>query len=583
VPNRLFWKIGLLYLLLFSLVMFAVDFLAARALRQVALDSAFLQLEALGRLVVAQPPPRDEPALAAWMKWAATSGARITVIAQDGKVLAESAREPEGMENHANRPEVLAAMESGHGRAVRRSATLQLEIVYFAVRYNPPQGAPQILRVALPLSEVQDVKTQVRNQLWAASALILIVVVAISFIFSQGLAQRVERLKQYSQQVALGDFRALPADSAGDELSDLARTLSGTAAHLESTVRTLTDERNFSGAVLGSMTEGVAVVDAGCRVVYANPAFAGVVGATIAECTGRPLVEVARQPQLVAAVQQVLREGGVVHIEIEFGTGRPRNFNAAAARIEADAAPGAVLVLHDVSETRRLERVRRDFVANVSHELRTPLTAVQGFAETLLGGALEDPKSSRRFLEIIRAHAARLSRLTDDLLKLSAIEAGKLTLHMLPVRVASLFEACLETARQTATGKKIELRTEAAADLPAMRGDAMRLQEVLQNLLDNALQYTPAGGCITVKAWREDRAVVMSVEDTGIGIPHGEQERIFERFYRVDIARSRDAGGTGLGLSIARHIVEAHDGHIRVESEVGKGSRFFVSIPEWDG
>ena len=583
MPNRLFWKIGLLYLLLFCVVLAAVDFLAARALRQVALDSAFLQLEALGRLLETQPPPQEQPALAAWMKWAAGSGARITLIASDGKVLGESARDPEGMENHANRPEVREALTSGRGRAVRHSATLDREIVYYAVRYTPPQGSPLILRVALPLAEVQGVKTQVRNHLWVASALILLLVAAVSFSFSRALAQRVERLKKYSQQVADGNFRALPADSVGDELSELAHALSETAAQLERTVRTLTDERNFSAAVLGSMAEGVAVVDAAGRIVFANQAFAGVVGAPLTECTGRPLLDVARQPDLAVAVQRALRDGEAVRIEIEFGAGRPRNFNVTAARIDADAARGAVLVLHDVSEIRRLERVRRDFVANVSHELRTPLTAVQGFAETLLSGALEDPSASRRFLQIIREHAARLGRLTDDLLKLSAIEAGKLALQLRALSVANLFEVCLETTRQLAAAKNIELVSEDPASVPAMSGDLMRMQEVLQNLLDNAVQYTPPGGRITLRAWQEARDIVLCVADTGIGIPHAEQERIFERFYRVDAARSREAGGTGLGLSIARHIIEAHGGRIWVESEVGQGSRFFVSIPEWEG
>lgn len=583
MANRLFWKTGLLYLLFFSLTMIAVDVLAARALRQVVLDSAYLELDAIGRLMETQPPPADGRGLAAWMKWAAGSGARITVIAADGKVLAESARDPEGMENHAHRPEVQEAWATGRGRSVRHSATLDRDIVYEALRCAPPQGPPTILRVALPLAEVQAVRTQARNQLWIASAVILLFVAAIAFSFSQRLAQRIERLKKYTQQVAEGDFRALPAETQTDELSDLSRSLNETAARLERTVGTLTDERNFSSAVLSSMAEGVAVVDAALRVVFANEAFAQVAGMAVNDCTGRPLLEVARQPELVAAVQRAVREGEVVRIEIEFGAVRPGNFNVTTARIAAGAAHGAVLVLYDVSEIRRLERVRRDFVANVSHELRTPLTAMQGFAETLLSGALEDPKASRRFLEIIREHAARLARLTDDLLKLSAIEEGKLTLQARAVSVSYLFEVCLETARHLAAGKKLELRAEDCADVPAMRGDLMRLQEVLQNLLDNAVQYTPEGGSITLRAWRENRHVVMCVQDTGIGIPHAEQERIFERFYRVDAARSRDAGGTGLGLAIARHIIEAHGGRIWVESEVGQGSRFFVEVPAWEG
>jgi two-component system phosphate regulon sensor histidine kinase PhoR len=238
-----------------------------------------------------------------------------------------------------------------------------------------------------------------------------------------------------------------------------------------------------------------------------------------------------------------------------------------------------VLVLHDISELRRLERVRRDFVANVSHEFKTPLTAIQGFAETLLGGALEEPQNSRRFLGIIRDHAARLARLTDDLLELSQAEAGRLELEMQPLSVSGLIEACLDTTRLKGREKNLTLAADCPSDLPLVRGDQARLREALQNLLDNAVQYTPPGGRVTVRAARVDGQVSIAVTDTGIGIPQADQERIFERFYRVDAARSREVGGTGLGLSIAKHLVEAHGGRIRVESEVGRGSTFTLLLP----
>jgi two-component system phosphate regulon sensor histidine kinase PhoR len=237
------------------------------------------------------------------------------------------------------------------------------------------------------------------------------------------------------------------------------------------------------------------------------------------------------------------------------------------------------VVLHDVTELRRLERVRQDFVANVSHEFKTPLTAIQGFAETLLAGAIEDPRNNRRFLEIIRDHAVRLARLTDDLLKLARIEAGKLEVQFSAVGVIDLAERCAETALLKADRKQILLEIEIPPGLPPVRGDAGLLRDVLQNLLDNAIQYTPPGGQIHVSAAATEREVVITVADTGIGIPLADQERIFERFYRVDAARSREAGGTGLGLSIAKHIVEVHGGRLLVESEVGAGSKFSFSIP----
>jgi len=282
---------------------------------------------------------------------------------------------------------------------------------------------------------------------------------------------------------------------------------------------------------------------------------------------------------LLAVSKKVLAEHEQVSSEVVVGTVRPRSFAVTAAPVRATGPSGAVLVLHDISELRRLERVRQDFVANVSHEFRTPLTAIQGFAETLLGGALEDPANREHFVEIIREHAARLARLTEDLLKLSRIEAGKLDLEFRPVSVYQLVQSCVETVRFKAARKELTLEIHIPEGLPSVQGDSNGLQEVLQNLLDNAVQYTPSGGRLEVSASNQGETVQVTVSDTGIGIPQAEQERIFERFYRVDAARSREAGGTGLGLSIARHIVEAHDGRLWVESAVGEGSHFHFNIP----
>jgi two-component system phosphate regulon sensor histidine kinase PhoR len=259
---------------------------------------------------------------------------------------------------------------------------------------------------------------------------------------------------------------------------------------------------------------------------------------------------------------------------------RTHTFAATAAPIRSDQAPsGAVLVLHDITEIRRLERARRDFVANVSHEFRTPLASIQGFAETLLSGALDDRDNRVRFLEIIRDQAIRLGRLTSDLLELAQIEAGKLTLEPRALSWEELVTPCLESLRLRASEKPIEVAAEYAPDLPPLVGDLGALQRVLQNLLDNALRYTPRGGRIAVRVSAEPGGSVLEVADTGIGIPRSEQGRIFERFYRVDPARSRDLGGTGLGLAIVKHLVELHGGRIEVESEVGRGTTFRVHLP----
>jgi two-component system phosphate regulon sensor histidine kinase PhoR len=327
----------------------------------------------------------------------------------------------------------------------------------------------------------------------------------------------------------------------------------------------------------------VAVFSTDERLVFCNRAFCQNVGVSAEETAGLSLVEVIRQPEAVTAVRSALGGQEAVSGELTVGTVRQRSYALTAAPVRSEAGPagvaGAVLVMYDITEIRRLERVRRDFVANVSHEFKTPLTAIQGFAETLLGGALDDAQNSRRFLEIIRDHSVRLGALTTDLLKLSRIEAGKMEMEKRAVELPDVMASCLETSRLKAAQKGVALRMECPATLPPVLGDAAYLREALQSLLDNAVQYTAAGGQIAVSAAAADASVVVTVSDTGIGIPQAEQERVFERFYRVEAARSREEGGTGLGLSIVKHIVEAHGGKIWLESEVGEGSRFHFSVP----
>jgi two-component system, OmpR family, phosphate regulon sensor histidine kinase PhoR len=432
-----------------------------------------------------------------------------------------------------------------------------------------------------------------RRAVWLAALAVLVLTGILTLLLSRNFSKRVRRLEEFSRRVAAGDFRPLELDDRNDELTALARAMNETAAKLEQSFTSLTDERTRTAAILESMIEGVAVISRDERAIYYNRAFAQILDveprvATVqapagAMSSGRPLVETVRQTELLTAVRQVLASGQRADIEVTVGTLRQRTFAATVAPVrasgEAHLSPGAVLVLHDISDLRRLERVRRDFVANVSHEFKTPLTAIQGFAETLLGGALDDAEHRTRFVEIIRDHAVRLARLTDDLLKLSQIEAGRMELELKPVEIGELASACAETLKFSAEKKHHEIEVQCSPELPLVMADASRLREVLINLMENAVQYTPAGGHIEVRAEQFDGMVDVTVADNGIGIPQADQERIFERFYRVDTARSREAGGTGLGLSIARHIIEAHGGDIWVESAVGQGSRFHFSVP----
>ncbi|HYL69185.1 MAG TPA: ATP-binding protein [Candidatus Limnocylindria bacterium] len=589
---RLFWKLGLTYIALLLGVLVTVDLYSARVLRREYLRSAKEKLASLLKLAQARPPHLEDPAqLQYWAEYMAQSGARVTVIDNDGNVLAESARDPETLENHLNRPEVQQALSTGTGESVRHSKTVDLDLVYRAVLYQQSGRSPVIIRMALPLGEIDSSLAELRGKLLLASLVILAIGTVASLGFSQMFATRVQRLKDFSRRVAEGDFRPLLAEEPRDELADLGEALNETAKHLDLEIRLLSSERNRSSAILRSMVEGVAVIDAQERLVFCNRAFSEILNLDSASTEGRPLIELVRISELLTLIRRALKGEEGLQNDIAMGIVQQRSFVVTAAPVNAlDAGPGssgaaaekpsgAVVVLHDVTELRRLERVRQDFVANVSHEFKTPLTAIQGFAETLLAGALDDPNNNRRFLEIIRDHAARLARLTDDLLKLARIEAGKLELEFSSVGLTELIEGCAETTLLKASRKQIALEINIPPGLPAVRGDSSLLRDVLQNLLDNAIQYTPAGGRIQVSATAGAGEAVVTVADTGIGIPLAEQERIFERFYRVDAARSREAGGTGLGLSIAKHIVEAHGGRLWVESTVGSGSQFSFSIP----
>ena len=436
------------------------------------------------------------------------------------------------------------------------------------------------MRLSLPLNRLDAAQFAFRARLWSISLLILIVAGGASLLFFRTVSIRIGRLKEFSRRVADGDFRPLPLDHNKDELADLSITMGQTAVRLDRTIRTLTEERNQSAAVLASMEEGVAVVGSDQRVIYCNSAFCRAASVPSMSCEGRPVTELIRHSDLLSIIQKALSGGETIHGEVVVGSIRTQSFAVTSAPIRSEGTTtGAVMVLHDITEIRRLERVRRDFIANISHEFKTPLTAIQGFAETLLGGALEDDQNRRRFLEIIREHALRLGRLTDDLLKLAQIEAGQMQREIQPVTIAGVIDPCLEVARIRAEQKGLSLEAEYDSNLPVLFGDARSYQEILQNLLDNAVRYTSAGGQIRVKAVVEKSNIAISVADTGIGIPKADQDRIFERFYRADAARSRESGGTGLGLSIVKHLVEAHGGRIRVESEVGRGSTFYVYLP----
>jgi two-component system phosphate regulon sensor histidine kinase PhoR len=514
-------------------------------------------------------------------------GARVTVIDASGRVLADSlVQDSATMENHADRPEVRTAMRGGVGQSIHRSRTLGMDRVYVAVPVfesgAPTHPAPLgVVRLSLSLEEVHRYIRQLRQTLLTGVALAALAAVGLSLLLTRSLAGPLEALRQGALGWAQGDLsRRVPLYSR-DEIGELAEAFNRMATRLQDSMAALARDRSQVATVFHAMAEGLLVTDGAGRVRLLNPAAALLLGVAGAEVEGRTVLEIALDVPLQALVEQVLRTGAPGTCERTLRAPIERVVAVSAVPIAAggESAPqGAVLVFHDLTAVRRLERVRRDFVANASHELRTPLTSMRVMVETLLGGAREDPEAAERFLQILDRELRRMTRLVNDLLELSRLDAQTEPEAPGGVALAPLV-ADLEAGWQ-AIAREQGLRLEVRVPEPlSVRAEPEGLRQILGNLLDNALKYTPSGGQVRVTARRKSHQVVLEVADTGIGIPMADLDRIFERFYRVDKDRSRDVGGTGLGLSIVKHVVQLYGGSIAVESRLNQGSTFRVTLP----
>jgi len=506
---------------------------------------------------------------------AKAAGARATIIDSSGKVLADSESDPANMENHATRAEFAAALSGKTGEDERRSATLGIPFLYVAV---PISGGA--VRLAYPLSDVQTVQSQVRRPLIRGSLLACLVALLIAITASVWTSRRLERIVDVAARIERGDLRARVDDTPLDEIGRVAAAIDRTAGQVERSFAAVRSSQRQLETLLNSMQDAVIAVSSDGLVRWANQPMDRLVPQRTR--LNAPVVETIRDPDFLAAVKAATTNKEVT-------TARATSIVPGRA-FDVTAAPlpdgGAVAVLRDLTETERVEKTRRDFIANVSHELRTPLTSIQGYSETLLDSAPENSGSSREFLEIIRKNAARMSRLTEDLLTLARVESGETRFDTEPVAPIELLNDAEESFREIARGQGVELQiidaqgsSSSIESLPTVLADREAIHQVFSNLIDNAMKYGRAGGRIDLGARSADRGIEFYVRDLGAGISSEHLPRLFERFYRVDKARSRESGGTGLGLAIAKHIVRAHGGSISAESELTKGSTFLFTLP----
>ncbi len=517
--------------------------------------------------------------------------ARITILNSEGKVLGDSDQIPSSMENHLFRLEIQEALQKGKGTAIRFSSTLHQNLIYVALpikkssralETSGTSEAPKLmgfLQLALPLTELEHNLQEIQNKIILGSLMAMLLAVILGISLARSLESKILSIIAFTQRIAHGELEERMKVTSQDELGTLIQNLNQMAEKLGEELKVVFEEKKEKETILASLTDGVLVVDRHGKIILSNPVMEKLFGPDTSK-----LLEVLQSQTIQNLIEEVQEKKSKVSDEIQILSPRKIDLAVEAVPIkgEEESPEGTILVFRDVTRIKRLEQMRVDFVANVSHELRTPLTAIKGFVETLLDGAIDDKDHAVRFLKIVASHSDRLSRLLDDLLTLSNIELGKIKIERSVVPVEQVVQSVLLMLQQKALDKGIQLTFEASKDLPPVLADRDRLIQILVNLVDNGIKYTEKGGRVSIEARvREDQPHLMeiAIKDTGIGIPESALPRLGERFYRVDKARSRAEGGTGLGLAIVKHLVEVHEGSMRIESQVGKGTTVRLMLP----
>jgi two-component system, OmpR family, phosphate regulon sensor histidine kinase PhoR len=575
------WRITIPYVILILLTMLVLGFYLSKLLEQTYLENTESKLTTEARLVgdVIAPVIKSEAAPnldEAARHWAEILEARVTIIAPDGTVLGESHEDRSQMDNHLNRPEVASALKNGQGSSTRFSHTVGYQMMYTAVLIQE-NGIPLgVARVALPLQQVEAYLAHLRNVLLTATMIASLLAVILAALIAGQISKPVRELTQEIQNMTSGGGAVSSKPGSKNEVAQLTKAFNIMSVELRTQIEALETERGKLAAVLQEMTDGVLIVDSEEHIQLINPAALRMFGVEQKHAIGNTLVEALRHHQPYELWQRSRATGGVQSASFEVGSTKIY-LQGAAASLEKSLPGSTLMLFQDVTRQRQIETMRRDFISNVSHELRTPLAALKALTETLQTGALEDPPAAHRFLEQMETEVDALSLMVTELLELSRIESGRVPLERKPTHPSEILNPAYARLNLQAERSKLSVTVDCPADLPPVMADAIRVQQVVVNLLHNAIKFTPQGGQIVLQAQAHNGSILFSVRDCGIGISAEDLPRIFERFYKAD--RARATSGTGLGLAIARHLVEAHGGKIWAESTPGEGSTFFFTIP----
>jgi len=575
------WRIAILYVLLILISMGISGFYLVDLVKEERIDDLRSQLESEARIIAEAILPLWQSSSAEGIEdltWrlGRQSGARITIIRVDGIVLGDSEEDPVLMENHADRPEVQEALLTGFGESRRYSTTLDRRMMYVAVPIKTDDSVLGVVRVALPTTEVDRMVGGLQRNVALSMGLTAAFAILGALYIARSTTRPIKEVTRAAKRIASGEFDQPIFLRTGDESAELASAFNEMAHNLRRMIGDLSTERNKLAAVLDTMADGVIMTDVEGDIVMTNPAAERLLKFSGESATGRHLIEVVQDHEINEVFRAYIRTGQPQARQVE-QTSRGRLLRVIVSGISYHDAVGALLIFQDLTEVRRLQTVRQQFVGNISHELRTPLASIKAVVETLEEGVVDDPRTARDFLGKIDIEVDRMAQLVRELAELSRIETGQIELKLAPIDLKGIIDQVMEELHHQAERKGVSMRKNVEPPLPLVNAEAERILQVLRNLIHNAIKFTPEGGRVEVSARAENGKVILSVIDTGAGIPPQDLPHVFERFYKADRARSSE--GTGLGLAIAKHLIKAHGGEIWAESEVDHGSIFSFSLP----